>query len=304
MIGSEVAAAGTAFGSAGCFAVSTSLQHRTSSTAPAGADKAVGLLSYLARQPLWLLGTAAGVCGLALHALALHLGAIALVQPLMASGLVLALPVRAALDRRAPAPRNLAWATTVATGLALFLIVADPTPGAAPADQAAAALLVLAGATIAQGLTGAAARASTGRNAALLLGAAAGVLFGLVAGLTKMATAALASRGPVGLLVSWQAYALFALGGWAFALNQRAYQSAPLSVSMPVLNVISPLGAIGFGRLVFRERISDQPWDIALELLSLALVVAGMVQLARTTTPTGHGTPTTGAERALASEHA
>ena len=48
----------------------------------------LALLSYLMRQPLWLLGQFLAVCAFALHASALNAGPIAVVQPIVVSGIV------------------------------------------------------------------------------------------------------------------------------------------------------------------------------------------------------------------------
>ena len=90
--------------------------------------------------------------GLSLQVLALHLGALAVVQPLLISGLLFALVLRSRsgeVVRR----RELGWAGLVAVALAGFLLVAGtanhgaPTGGAdhAPATAAAVTGSLLAG---------------------------------------------------------------------------------------------------------------------------------------------------------------
>ena len=54
-----------------------------------------GLLRHLVGRPVWLVGQMMGTVALVMHAMALHFGPIALVQPLVISGIVLAVPVRA-----------------------------------------------------------------------------------------------------------------------------------------------------------------------------------------------------------------
>jgi glucose uptake protein GlcU len=44
-------------------------------------------------------------------------------------------------------------------------------------------------------------------------------------------------------------------------MNQRAYQIAPLSFSMPVVNVVDIVVAILFGVLVFGEAPAHSPAD-------------------------------------------
>jgi len=80
------------------FAVSTSVQHQAAGSVSAGPT----LLLRLARHRLWLAGAAVGLSAWLLHALALSLGELAIVQPLMLSTVVFGLVVRAALDRTWP----------------------------------------------------------------------------------------------------------------------------------------------------------------------------------------------------------
>src|SRR5258708_10815211 len=81
---------------------------------------------------------AARVAGLGLHAAALHAGALAVVQPLLVTGLAFALPLRALLDRARPsAGQALAAAVLVPRG-AGFLAPAHPRAGPPPPPPPAA----------------------------------------------------------------------------------------------------------------------------------------------------------------------
>lgn len=268
-----------ALAAACCFAVSTSLQHHSASSAVA--SSAGRLLAHLVRRPLWALGILASAAGFVLHALALHLGALTVVQPLLVVGLVFALPVRAALDRRIPTRRSLGWAGLTSAGLALFLVVADPTDGQRQPELGVAAALVGAGVVLAGAACWAGVRSRHAVGVGVLLGLAAGVLFGLVAGVLKMTAFAASTGASASLLGAWPLYALIGLGAWGLLVNQRAYQAAPLGVSLPVLNIVSPLVGIMFGAYVFGEQPSDRPVAVALEVLGLVGMSVGVVALAR-----------------------
>lgn len=269
-----------------CIVLSTSFQHTSAEAAPGGASGSRRLLLHLAGRPVWLLGLLIGLAGFVLHALALAVGAVSLVQPLMVSVLVFALPVRAALDRRAPTVRSLAWAALTALALAAFIVVSHPSVESGAPQHADAGLLVLGGVVLAGGASWRASvelRAGRRVPAGLLLGAAGGVLFGLVAGVLKLTALALAAQGTAGLLSGWQLWVLLALSAWGFALNQRAYQAAPLAVSLPVLTMLELLAALAFGFYVFGEKPADQPVSVAIEGAALLLVALGVVQLCRRT---------------------
>ena len=80
------------------FGWSTALMHHSASGAPEEVRGLVALLRHVVRQWRWLLGMAASLLGLVLHAVALHLGSLAVVQPLIVTGLVFSFLFRAALD--------------------------------------------------------------------------------------------------------------------------------------------------------------------------------------------------------------
>jgi hypothetical protein len=110
------------------FALSTSLQHHAAGDAPDTVRGAAGLLSHLLRRPLWLVGQVLAFASFCLHAFALHLGALALVQPVVVSGIVLAVPIRAALTRQRPPAGELhllaGRARSAATRAGLYGVVA------------------------------------------------------------------------------------------------------------------------------------------------------------------------------------
>lgn len=265
-----------AVAAAGCFAVSTALQHRGASGQAAGR-----WWVRLPRRPGWVAGLLAGAGGFTLHAVAVRLGALAVVQPVLVSGVVFALPVRAALDRRAPSRLSLLWAAVTASGLALFLVAVAPTAGPPRPDAGAGALLVGLGAAVAGIAAAAGAGTRSGRWRGLLWGFAAGILFGLTAGTLKMTTAVAVAGGAGSVAGSWPVYALVVLGGCGLAVNQCAYRAAPLAVSMPVLNIVSPLAAIGFGAAVFGQRPADHPVAVVLQLAGLVVMAVGVTALTR-----------------------
>jgi len=271
-------AVGVAIAAAVAFGWSTALMHHSASGAPEAVGGMRALLAHLVVQWRWLVGMAASLIGLALHAMALRLGTLALVQPVVVSGLVFSFVFRALLDRCLPSRHLMSWVAVTAIGLAVFLVAASSTRGSASLDGSAAALMLGGGAIVAGSASLAASRAAPSR-AGLLLGSSAGVVFGLIAGTLKAATNA-ASHGA--LLTSWPVYVLVALGVAGVLLNQRAYHRAPLSRSLPALNTINPLVAVAFGRAVFHEQPSEQLATLLTEGIGLAAVLAGIFFLART----------------------
>jgi hypothetical protein len=261
------------------FAVSTSLQHRAASRVPQSAG-AVGLLRRLVSTPMWLLGSTLGLVAFALHALALHLGALALVQPLMLCGVVLAVPVRAALERRTPHREEFLAVATTVLGLACFLAATQLTQG--QAEPAAGRALVACGVVLVVflTLTGLAAGDHRIGSRAALLGAAAGVVFGAMAGLIKF-VAHDVQVGGWSALETWRPWVLVVAGLTAVSTNQRAFHAGRLADSMPILNVVNVLVAMLFGWFVFDESPVQGPISLGVQVGSALLVTAGLVWIAR-----------------------
>ena len=266
--------------SACAFAASNALQHRVAGTVPADVNRAIGVLAILVRKPVWLVATTISFCAVILHATALRTGSIALVQPLMLVGVVLAVPLRAALERHAPLWPEVRAVLVTMAGLGVIVWSANPAPSTARPSSTAAGLVVVGGIVTALCVLRLSRRMSARPRAqAAVLGANAGVMFGLTAGLLKYVGSA--ATGPnVGALVL-PAAGLVGAGVLGTAMNQRAYQLASLSVSMPLVNVIDVIVAVMFGAVVFRELPRDSPDMLLLQVAALACLGFGLRQIAQ-----------------------
>jgi len=140
-------------GAAFAFSVSTTLKNASAGKVPlASADSPSGTrLWRFARDslqhPLWLAGAVADVVGLALQVTALHLGALALVQPLLVTGLLFALALRH-LQVRHIELRELCWAavlTLCLIGLLTFSGSLSSSQHPSTADRLPAFIAALAG---------------------------------------------------------------------------------------------------------------------------------------------------------------
>jgi hypothetical protein len=289
----------TALASACGFALSTSLQHRVAGAVPRSVRGPLGILRRLVTRPAWVAGVLVGFVSLVLHAIALDLGSIAVVQPLMVAGVVLAVPVRAALDRRRPSAHELAAVTVAATGLAAFVVVAEPRPGTVRVAEGTIALLVLGGIALAGAIavvSGVATRAD-GRergwsltwalawSRAVWLGVGSGVLFGITAGMLKLIARDVDTDGVAAAASGWHLWGLIGAGVLGLTLNQYAYQAAPLSASMPVVNVVDVVVALGFGWVVFGEVPAHGSVSLLVQAGALVCVAVGLWGIARSYVP-------------------
>lgn len=270
-----------AFAAALCYALAAALQQRQAERAAAGAAAGAGsvlaMLAGLVRRPIWLFGFAVGGLGIALHAVALRWAPLALVQPVGVSALLFAVPLGAALRRRRPAGRELVAAGMVAAGLVGVLVTLHPVPRPPHATGAQLAALVTVAAT-GLAISVAVAAALTGTARLLVLAVAAGGSFGLTAALVRVIVHQVAHAGVAGLLSP-----LFALvagtASTGLLLEQAAYASGSLTLSLAVITIADPIAAVTTGVLWL-----DQPVHAALPILTTVaslVAAAGVGALAR-----------------------
>lgn len=284
-----------ALGSAALFAVGSAFQHRAAGDAPSSSK--LRMAAALLRRPSWLLGALLCAAAFGLHATALHVGDLAIVQPVILSGIVFTVIVRSAVARQWPSRRDVGWSLVTWAGLSLAVIALHPRPARPP--ELRPILLICAAGVLAAAIAGLLGRALGGdRRRALLLGAAAGILYGLVAGLVKVTLSGHPSVS--GVLGRWSLWALIGIGAWAVLLNQRAYQAARVTMTTPVLNLCQLTVGLGFGWVVFGERPAHSPLLVAAQLCGLIMIGLGVVQLARRPQPSSDPTTPTPPDRAAA----
>lgn len=260
------------------FAVATVLQHRAAAAAeaPVGEASLTRLAVHLTGRPLWLLGAVAGAVGLLLHAWAVHVGQLVVVQPLLVLGLPLSLAAGAALERTRPSRAQVVAALLAAAGLAIFLLSARPQAGTALGRTgvllaASGGVVLVLVAAVRWG------RHPRTRHRALLLGLAAGSGFGVTGVLLKQAVDTPAGQ----LLRTWPLVALLAVGVPSVVVAQWAFQSGSLSSCLPAMTMMEPVVAVVLGALGFSEQLDATFPGRAGQLLGLLLTLVAVVRLAK-----------------------
>lgn len=269
-----------ALGSALCFATSSVLQQRGAARAPRGTGLHLDLLRHLLTRPVWLAGMTAASGTLVLQAVALSAGQLALVQPLLVTGLLFALPLSMLLERQRPRPREWLWAAVLIAGLAAFLLGADPRSGPRLPDGGRLWQLGLVTLVAAVGVALLGLRRGA-RHRAALLGGATGLVFGVAAALMKFSVVLIGREGWGWALASWPCYALVAVGATGIVLNQAAFQAGPLCGAMPTVAITEPLTAVVFGVVAFGEHVQVGPLALCGQAIGFALMAAAIVRLAR-----------------------
>jgi drug/metabolite transporter (DMT)-like permease len=273
------AAIALALVAAAVFALGTVLQQRVAAEASADDARSASFIVQLARRPLWLAGTAADAGGFLVQATALGLGRIVVVQPLLSSSLVFALPLGAALDHRRIGRRELGAAVAVFAGLVLFLVVANPSGGHEDASTRAW-LVSFAACAVAIGAAYLRARGASPLGRAVLLGSATGVLYGLSAGLTKAVVEQLGD-GVFSLVMDWHPWALIVVGYLGMTLGAASLQAGRLAPAVATQMAFDPITSLLLGTLAFGERIHSTAVGTTGALAGIVLMVAGIAVLAR-----------------------
>lgn len=236
----------------------------------------------LAKQTFWLLGTLALLCGYLFQAIALDHGRLAVVQPLLVTTIVFALPLGYFLTNQEIHRKEIVGAAVVVLGLAVFTVVGDAASGKdnAPADQWAVAVLVFGAISFALLLV--ANRGSVTRKAAMY-GACAGVLYGLSASLCKPTVEILDADGLGQVLTSWEFYAFAGAGIIAFLVQQVSLATGKLAPAVATVSVCNPLVSIVIGTLLLDERLADPMWHKVVAYSALGVALAGAVVISAAT---------------------
>ncbi|MBV8930570.1 MAG: DMT family transporter [Mycobacteriaceae bacterium] len=266
--------------SALCAAVGIVVRQRA--TMALTTDKAVDptIATAVVRQPRWWAGTTAALAGYAFQAIALSRGSLLLVQPLLVSALLFALPLNAAWSHRRVRSGEWLWALLLTAALAVFVLVGQPHSGhyRPPVPAWALATAVLGTAV---GICIAVANRAIGRARAMLLAAAVATLFGTVAVLTKISMHRLAVGGWPWLLSAPAPYLLVVLAVVATMLQQSAFHAGQLHASVPTMLVLEPVVAAVLGIVVLGEQLAVRGPGAVVLVLAVLVMIAATVALGR-----------------------
>lgn len=239
----------------------------------------VRLIIDLLRRPLWLIAIVLNITGVILQIVALHYGALALVQPILVCDLIFAALIGSWFRHRWPDWEILLGVLCCAGGLALFLVVARPRGGVATVPPEDAIPLAIAyGAALVICLLVAATGHRTLRP--IMLALACGISYGVTAFVLKLLSGGW-HGGLSQLPYQWPLYAAVVVGPLGFLLNQSAYQAGILvSPVLSVITSVDPLVSIALAVGLLHETISGGPLNITLEVAALVIMIGGIVVLA------------------------
>ncbi|WP_239155133.1 hypothetical protein [Amycolatopsis sp. FDAARGOS 1241] len=254
------------------FGTTGALQHRAArETGQLGAVR-FGILRSLVTQRQWLASLGASAAGVVLQWVALSTGPLVLVQPVLALGLVFAV-----LARRRPDRVVLGGSALTAGGIAVFLAVARPSPGAdrLTLGEVVPLAAVLAGVLVVSLVVAA---RKPGQPRALALAAATGVLFGVTACLEarrRRFCPRTAHRGDRLAAVRRDRVRSRRIP----AEPERFRAEVALSPALALMLALDPVVSVLIGWLWLGERVHRGPAALAGECAGLAMLLVGLVVL-------------------------
>ncbi len=249
-------------------------------------DQNVGHLTLfltLLRDRRWWLGSGVAGAGFALQAAALGLGSVLLVQAVLVTALLFALPISAQQSHRRVTRWEWVWAVLLAGSVIVIVTVGNPTAGDSRASlETWLGVAAVLGPVLALCLLGA--KLWSGPASAMLLAVVSGALWGLFAVLTKSVVDRLdvtSWSGVEALLLTPELYAWALVAVAGTAMQQASFRAGALTASLPTMTVTEPLVACVLGVVVLGETLRPDEAGWFTLVIAVAVMVAATAALAR-----------------------
>ncbi|BCB76355.1 hypothetical protein GCM10022251_24450 [Phytohabitans flavus] len=236
------------------------------------------LARRLVHTRIWLAGWVTDLSGFVAQAGALTAGSVALVQPLLVTELLFALPLATAWSRRMPGRRAWVSAAAISGGVAIFLAV----PDAAPVDGAANRERIIVAGVLAIIVVGVLLLVALGRRPlvqATLVAVAAGLCFAMSAVLLKLTSEDLLERGIAATATDWVGYGLAAATLSGLLLVQWAFTTGSLAAAVATMTITNPIASYLVGVWAFHAEPPTTAGALAGVAGAGALISAGVVGL-------------------------
>jgi drug/metabolite transporter (DMT)-like permease len=247
----------------------------------------LGLVRLLARDRIWLVGWVTNLLGFLTQAAALHFGSLAVVQPLLVTPLLFALPLTTLRVGRGPLKGDWAGGALICAGLAVLLSVRGAAPQAGDARRshvllAAACAMLLVAVLLVLGRS----VHDRPQERAMLVAVGAGICFAMSAVFITLTTDDLLNRGVAATATDWPGYALAVSTLVGLLLGQDAFAAGSLPTAVAAMTITNPVVSYLAGVFAFDVRPPTTSGALAGVAAAGALIAGGVVVLARS--PTVH----------------
>ena len=256
-------------------ALGAAFQDREINTFTDEESKGLRLIVAGMARPMWWLGLVVMVGAPVFQYLALRVGNLTQVQPVLTTELLFIMLLLVVTHHQRPGRPEWLGATGIMTGLILFLVTADSSGDQSTITQRWALVITVIGLVLVVGFWSTS-RLGRGWVRAALLGAAAATCFAYQAAMTQIVagvqlTSIFTQPALIGLVVA---------GVSGFLFFEHALRAGHIAASRASMVIVDPLLSIAVGVAVFNDKIRHSPLAVTLEVLGLAILVLGAWRLA------------------------
>jgi drug/metabolite transporter (DMT)-like permease len=233
----------------------------------------LSLLAHAVRRGVWLAGFAFMIAAFVFQALALHVGDLTEVQPIMVTELLFLVFILSTWFGYRSGPREWLGVLLASAGLSGFLAFSAPTGG----DGVPGTLgWVIVGASCTAGMVVTVMLALRGPRwwRAAMFGAASAIGYAFTASLTKVVSHFVAMDW-TSIFSHWETYALCIFGAASVFLTQNAFHAGPIGASQAALVLVDPLVSIVIGITLFGDNLQTNGVRGPLEAVSLLFLIVG-----------------------------
>lgn len=269
---------------AALFAVASVLQAKGTESVPDDEAGGAGFMAQLVRRPVWVAGIAADIVGFGVQAWALAVGSLLLVQPLLVTTLLFALPLSAWTQKRLLTTAEWMWSAALIMSLIVFVLLGQPTAGTSDPSFRSWILPLMIITPIVAVCVWSSLSMQHGTTKSLVLALAAGLLLGVSAPLTKSGLNAFGD-GLLAGVRSWQLWGMALTAALGTFWQQASYQAGDVQTSLPTVTVLKPVVAMAIGLTIYGEHLRvGTDGDIAL-FLSVGVMAVSTLALGRLAAP-------------------
>jgi drug/metabolite transporter (DMT)-like permease len=278
-VGIPIALVGAVFLSFGAQFQSRGVKQVEARRSTTGDELGRSELLRLLRTRSWLIGTVLLVLAIVLQLTSLRFAALIVVQPIGAIALVVTAILNARMNHVHISRKVVRAIVLCVGGVGIFVAIAAPsaTDSAISDDDLRTILLLLVIVLVVIGTLYAIFRA---RMTPIAYIVGAGVLYGFVATMAKTVINRLIA-GQIDWFTVLCGLGLLAAGVGGLYLVQTAYAVGPPDLVIAGLTVVDPIVAVGIGVLVLGEAQNAPSWAGPAFIVSGAIAVFGVFQLAR-----------------------
>ncbi|WP_214107163.1 DMT family transporter [Acrocarpospora catenulata] len=241
---------------------------------------ALGATLRLVRRPRWWVGGIIGFTGASLHALALSLAPLIVIQPVSVATLVFAVVLAAWLHGRRPHRAEITGSIAVAAGL-LGLMLLVPTHNVKPVLTTPEAIGLIVVVFTFTAICFGVARVLRGPAKALAMALGAGSVTATVSTFVRVVGGGLG--GDFAKLLHWFTAAIPVLLICAVVLLQKSYAVGYFGIAYAGVQVVDPVTSVLAGVLLLGEPVPTGAGHLIPAALAAAVLIAGTITLSRLT---------------------